>query len=155
MRLTRIPGERRVYAIRDIGTLRLTGWGSRTAIAEGGGLSWQLAHHGIWQSVFQAADASGDIVGDFRGRTLHHGGVLVWSDRALDLRPYGSWAAHYLLAEAGRPLATIESAGGWGTRPVQINLGAPDATDPGLLLFAVFVVVTLAPHGQPAAAAAA
>ena len=153
-RLTRIPGERRVYAVRDVGTLRLTGWGSRTAIAEGGGLGWQLAHRGIWQPVFQATDAAGDIVGDFRGRTLQHGGVLRWSDRELDLRPDGFCGERYALVEEGRTLATIESTGGWGRRPVEIGIDDPEAIDPGLVLFAVFVVTTLGQHAQNAAAAA-
>jgi hypothetical protein len=142
-RMARIPGERRVYAVRGIGTLRLTGWGSRTATAEGGGLSWQLAHRGIWQPVFQAADAAGDIVGDFRGRTLAHGGVLRWSDRELDLRPGGFGRERYALVEEGHTLATIERMGGWGRCPADIGIDDPDAIEPGLVLFAAFVVATL------------
>jgi hypothetical protein len=153
-RLTRIPGERRVFAVRDVGILRLTGWGSRAATAEGGGLSWQLAHRGIWQPVFQAADAAGDIVGDFRGRTLQHGGMLRWSDRELDLRPDGFGRERYALVEEGRALATIERTGGWGRRPLDIAIGEPDGIDPGLVLFAVFVVATLTQSTQSAAAAA-
>jgi hypothetical protein len=153
VRLTHIPGERRVYVVRGVGTLRLSGWGSRAATAEGGGLSWQITHRGIWQPVFQAADAAGDIVGDFRGRTLHHGGVLQWSDRELDLRPDGFGRERYALVEEGHKLATIESTGSWGRRPADVAVGDPDGIDPGLLLFAVFVVTTLAQTPQAAAAA--
>ena len=155
MRLTRIPGERRAYTIRGVGILRLTGWGSRTATADGGGLSWQLVHRGIWQSVFQAADAAGDIVGDLRGCTRQHGGVLQWADRELDLRPGGLRGERYALVEDGRTLATFDGTGGWGRRPVSISVGDPQALDPGLLLFTVFVVASLAQHTQAAAAAAA
>jgi hypothetical protein len=153
VRLTRTPEDRRTYVVRGVGTLRLSGWGSRTATAEGGGLSWQITHRGIWQPVFQAADAAGDIVGDFRGRTLHHGGVLQWSDRELDLRPHGVRCERYALVEDRHKLATIESTRGWGRRRATITVDDPDGIDPGLLLFAVFVVTTLAQAPQAAAAA--
>jgi hypothetical protein len=154
LRLTRIPGERRMYVVRGVGTLRLTGWGSRTATAEGGGLSWQIAHRGIRQPVFQATDAAGDVVGDFRERTLDHGGVLQWSDREFDLRPHGLLPGRYALVEDGRTWATIEGPGGWGRRPVKIFVDDPGEIDPGPLLFAVFVVATLAQstHGTATAA---
>ena len=155
MRLMRVPDDRRAYALRGVGTLRLTGWGSRTATAEGGGLSWQIAHRGLWQPVFQAADAAGDIVGVFRGRTLRHGGMLTWCDRQLDLRPDGLPRERYALVEGDRAVATIEGTGGWGRRPVNVGVGDPAAIDPGLLLFAVFVVAALAQPTQPAAAATA
>jgi hypothetical protein len=156
MRLTRVPADRRAYVLRGVGTLRLSGWGARTATAEGRGLSWQISHRGIWQPVFQAADASGDIVGIFRGRTLRPAaGMLTWYDREFDLRTDGLRRERCVLAEDDRILATIETKGAWGSRPVTIGAGKPDALDQGLLLFAVFVVVTLAPHTQPAAMAAA
>jgi hypothetical protein len=84
LELTRTPGERRLYALTDVGTVRLKGWASR------------------------AARADGD---------------------------------HELAVFEGR---------GWGGRPVKITVDDPRALDPGLLLFAAFVVRGL---GEDASAA--
>jgi hypothetical protein len=44
---------------------------------------------------------------------------------------------------------------GWGRRPVKVSVDDPDALEPGLLLFAVFVVRGLAEDAGTAAAAGA
>jgi RNA polymerase sigma factor (sigma-70 family) len=86
-------------------------------------------------------------------RSRRTSGSRQWSDRELDLRPDGFGRERYALVEDGHKLATIESTGGWGRRPANITVGDPDGIDPGLLLFAVFVVTTLAQTPQAAAAA--
>lgn len=143
LQLTPIPGDRRLYALDGVGTLRLTGWASRTAIAEAGGLAWQMTSRGLLQPVIQAADAAGAVAGEFRGRTLYRGGPLRWSDRGLSVRPDSLWRERYVLIEDDRRLATIE-AKGWSRQPVNIRVDGAAEIEPGLLLFAVFVVGTLA-----------
>jgi hypothetical protein len=149
VQLTPIPGRRRLYALECVGTVRLTGWTSRTAIAEGGGRVWRFTYRGIRRPVIQAADAAGAVVGEYRGRAPHVGGVLEWSGRRLSLRPDSLWRDRYVLAEEDRRLATIEGRA-WGRRPVSIRVDGAADIGPALLLFAVFVVGTLA--RKPAAA---
>lgn len=65
------------------------------------------------------------------------------------------WRERYALVEDGRELVTIEGKG-CGQRPVKVTLqDAAAAIDPGLLLFAVFVVRTLAEDAGAAAGATA
>ena len=146
LQLTPAPGDRRLYALDGVGTLRLTGWASRTATAEAGGLAWLMTYRGLLAPVIQAADAAG-VVGEFRARTLHRGGLLRWRDRELNVRPDSLWRERYVLVEDDRRAATIE-ARGWGRQPVNLRIDGAAELEPGLLLFAVFVVGTLA-HNAP------
>ena len=141
LQLTPTPGDRRLYTLDGVGTLRLSGWASRTAPAEAGGPAWQLTCRGLLAPFIQAADAAGAIVGEFRGSTLHRGGPLRWLDRELAVRSDSLWRERYLLVEDDRRLATIE-AKGWGRQPVKLRTDGE--IEPGLLLFAVYVVGTLA-----------
>ena len=149
-----LPGARRLYAIHGVGTLRLTGWGSRTAIAEAGGRAWQMSCRGLLASVIQAADAAGAVAGEYRAPTLRRGGLLRWGDRELAVRPDSLWRERYLLVEGDRRLATIE-ARRWGRQPVKLRVDGAAELEPGLLLFAVFVVGTLAQNAPGAAVSAA
>jgi hypothetical protein len=150
VQLTPIPGDRRLYALECVGTLRLAGWGSRAATAEGGGRAWEFTCRGLWQPVIQAADVAGTSIGEYRARTLQLGGVLRWSDRELALRPDSLWRDRYVLAEDDRRLATIEGRA-WGKRPVSVRVDGAADIGPGLLLFAVFVVGTLEKNAHVAA----
>jgi hypothetical protein len=143
LQLTPIPGDRRLYALDGVGTLRLTGWASRTATADAGGPAWQMTYRGLLQPVIQATDAAGAIAGEFRARTLHRGGPLRWADRELLVRPDSLWRERYVVVEDDRRLATIE-AKGWTRQPVNLRVDGAAELEPGLLLFAVFVVGTLA-----------
>ena len=91
--LTRTQGDRRLYALEGVGTLRLHGLFSRAATAE-------------------AAGTNGE-----------------------------------------RELAILDGKG-WGRRPVKVTLDDPDAVDPGLLLFAAFIVRGLAEDAGAAAGGA-
>jgi hypothetical protein len=143
VQLTRTAWDPRLYALNSLGTLRLTGWCARAATVEADGLTWRITRRGIWQPVIQAADATGAVVGEFRGRT-HRGGQLQWSDRQLILRPDRFWREQrYVLVEDDRMFATIEGKG-WGDRPVNITVDEAADTGPALLLFVAFVVGTLA-----------
>jgi hypothetical protein len=152
--LTRSRENRKLYVLDGIGTLLLRGWTSRGATAEAEGRSWEIERRGFFAPVTEATDASGTVVGEFRGRTLRRGGTVLWADRELKLRPASSWRSRYALAEGERELAVLD-AKGWGKRPVAIAVDDPRAIDPALLLFAAFVVRGLAEDSSSASAAGA
>lgn len=97
LELTRAPGDRRLYRLADLGTIRLKGWGSRAARVE-------------------------------------------------------AMRERYALADGEHELAVFEGKG-WGRRPVKVTADDPAALDPGLLLFAAFLVRRLAEDAGAAAAA--
>jgi hypothetical protein len=154
LELTRTPGDRRVYALDGVGTLRLEGPFSRAAIAEADGASWRFARTGFWRRSVLAVDAAGAPVGRFEPRGLRRGGTVRWLDRELALRPAGSWRERYALADRDREIAVLDGKG-WGRRPVKVVVDDPDAVEPELLLFAAFVVRGLAADAQGAAGAGA
>jgi len=143
VRLTPSPGDHRLYVVEGIGTLRVTGWTWREATAEAGGRSWQITRHGIWLPVIQAADVAGEVIGQFSGRWLHHGAALRWSNRELGLRIDRLGQGRYILVGDDCRLATI---GGVGSDKRSMNVAIDDTADIdfGLLLFAIYVVRTLA-----------
>ena len=153
LELTRSPDDRRLYVLERAGTLRLEGLLSRNATAEGGGESWHFARSGFWQRVMQATDALGSVVGEFVPRDLRRGGRLHWAGRELTLRPASSWHERYALAEGERELVLIEGKS-WGRRPVKVTLADPGAIEPGLLLFAAFIVRQLAVNADSTSSAA-
>jgi hypothetical protein len=153
LELTRSPEDRRLYVLQGIGTLRLEGWASRRATAQTGSDSWRIARRGFWQRVIEAADAAGTAVGAFEPRTLHRGGTVRWDDRELALRPASMWRERYALTSGDRELAILDGKG-WGKRPVRVTVEDPAELEPGLLLFAAFVVRSLAEDAGTAAAGA-
>jgi len=149
--LTRARDDRRVYAIDGVGTLRLGGMWSRSATAAAGATRWQIDRTGFWKRGLRASDAAGSVVGEFTPSGMRRGGPLRWGERELALRPASAWRERYALTDGERELALLDGKG-WGKRPVKITVEDPAAVEPGLLLFAVFVVRGLA---EDAAAAAA
>jgi hypothetical protein len=149
LELTRAPGDRRLYALEGVGTLRLLGWWARSASAEAGGRSWELARGGLFRTVVTATDAAGSPVGEFRANGLKRGGTVDWAGRELRLGAASMWRERYALSDGARELAVIEGKG-WGRRPVKVTVDDPAALDPGLLLFAAFVVRGLAEDASSA-----
>ncbi len=142
LELTRVPGDRRLYSLDGVGTLRLQGVFSRSALAEADGTSWRLATTGFWKKRVTAADAGGALVGEFEPRGgMRRGGIVRWAGREYALRPASRWRERYALADGDRELAVVEGKG-WGKRPVVVGL--EDAVEPGLVLFVAFVVRGLA-----------
>jgi len=148
--LTRVFGDRRLYTFDGIGSLRLTGWGQRTGVAEAGGRRWEIAPVSFWRREIRATDMTGAVVGEFAGRGLR-GGRLRWHDQDFELRRGGFWRQRYTLAGARGELATVDGRS-WGRRPVTVTGDALTAIDPGLLLFVAFVVRALAVAAAAAAA---
>jgi hypothetical protein len=147
MELTRVPGDRRLYALGDVGTLRLEGLLMRAATGNAGRDSWRFARRGFWQRTIEASDPTGRVVGTFTPHDLRRGGHLRWHDIDYALRPHSNWRERYVLVDGERELALLKATGwwGWGTRtPVRLNVPDLRAVDPGLLLFTTFVVRSLA-----------
>jgi hypothetical protein len=143
LELTRTRGDRRLYSLDGIGTVRLEGLFSRRGSAEADGRSWRFTRRGFWQRVMEARDEAGTVVGEFVPRDIRRGGTIRWGGRELTLHPVSVLRERYALEEAGRDLVLLDGKG-WGRRPVRITLAEPDAIEPGLLLFTAFVVHQLA-----------
>ena len=143
LQLERTPVDRRLFALEDVGTLHLARWGSRGATAEAAGRRWELGRRRFWQRAVQATDEAGVTVGEFEPRALGRGGSLTWGGRELALRPSSHWRERYALADGNRELAVLKGKS-WGRRPVKITVDDHEALEPGLLLFATFVVRGLA-----------
>jgi hypothetical protein len=156
LELTRTREDRKLYALEGVGTLRLKGWTNRTATATAatGDRVWELARHGLFKAVVEATDALGSVVGSYEPRTFKRGGTLRWAGRELTLRPASVWRQRYALADGDRELAVFDGRG-WGKRPVAVLADDPAALDPGLVLYAAFVVRGLAEDANSAAAGGA
>jgi hypothetical protein len=143
LELRRTPDDRHCYTIDSVGTLRLDGILSRSATAEAGQRSWRISRIGFRKRAVEATDAAGALVGVFKASGKRGGGSLRWGEDELALRPASAWRERFALADGDRELAVLDGKG-WGKRPVTLTVADLDALDPGLLLFATFVVRGLA-----------
>jgi hypothetical protein len=153
LELQRVAGERRLYAVDGVGTIRLHGLVSRAATAEADGRRWRFERRSLWQRAVEATDETGEVAGTFEPRTIRRGGAVRWGPRELTLRAASSWRERYALADGERELATFDGKG-WGRRPVAITVAEEADVEPGLLLFATFVVRGLAEDAGSAAVVA-
>ena len=153
LELTRTPGDRRLFAIAGVGTLRMQGLTASRAIADGGGTSWVFTRRGILRRPVEATDAAGTAVGEFQPNSVRRGGSLGWGGRQLVLRPAATFRERYALVEDDREVALLEGKS-WGRRPVRISVADGAPVEPGLLLFAAYVVRGLAEDAGGAAAVA-
>ncbi len=94
--------------------------------------------------IARATDEGGVVVGEFEPRGgLRRGGTLRWEHREYALRPSSSWRERYALLDGETELALLDGKG-WGKRPVAVTVADLALVEPGLLLFATFVVRGLA-----------
>lgn len=156
LELTRAPGDRKLYVLEGVGSLRLRGWTGRSATAEtlAGDRSWSLTQRGLFRAVIEASDAAGTIVGAYEPRTFRRGGALTWENHPYGLRPASAWKERYALLDGDHELAIIDGKG-WGKRPVRITTADPASLSAGLLLFTVYIVRALAENAQSAVGAGA
>ncbi|HST13633.1 MAG TPA: hypothetical protein VLJ44_02140 [Gaiellaceae bacterium] len=154
LELSRAPGERRLYVLDGVGSIRFEGLFSRAATAESNGEQWHLVRRGIFGQRSAALDQAGATVGQFEPRTFRRGGAITWNGRRLSLRPSSSWRERYTLADGETELAHFDGKA-WGRRPVSVSLEEAAANEGGLLLFVAFIVRGLAEDAGAAAGAAA
>ncbi len=154
LQLTRVPGDRRRYALLGIGSLRLQGLLGRRATAEAGSQRWTFVHRGFWRREVEATDETGAVAGAFLPRAIRRGGTLRWGDRELALAPASTWRERYALSDGDHQLMLLDGKG-WGARPVRLTLAGQESLDPGLVLFAAFVVRGLAEDASSSAGAGA
>ena len=152
LELTRAKGDRRLYALDGVGTLRVSGLLSRSAIAEADGRRWHLAVHGILRRTIEAVDERGGVVGSFEGRSIRRGGALHWDGRTYVLRT-AARVARALRAGARRPRARAARRQGLGQAARPRHGRRPVGDRAGLLLFAAYVVRALAEDAGSTAAA--
>jgi hypothetical protein len=148
LELTRTPGA--AASTRWTASGRCACGAGRRA-PEADGTTWEIRRRGTWRPVI---DAAGTPVGAFRAGGMRRGGPIRWRGRELTLRPASRWRERYALADGERELALLDGKG-WGRRPVKVTVDDPGALEPGLLLFAAFVVRGLAEDAGAAAAATA
>ena len=163
LELTRTPGDRHLLELAGVGTLRLEAGFSRRAQATGAGGQrweigrrperWRFVRRGDLIVVITATDPSGTAAGEFQGRARIRGGMLRWGTHDLKLCSSSRWRPRYALSGGELKLATIEGKG-WGKRPVKVTIVNGVSVDPGLLLFAAFVVGALTEDAQRRASAA-
>lgn len=154
LELERAPGDRRLYLLDGIGSIRFEGLLSRGATAESKGERWRFRRRGVWGRQSEALDEAGAMVGRFEARALRRGGEIIWRSRDLTLRSASAWRERYALAEGETELAILDGKG-WGRRPVAVSVDDSAALEAGLLLFAAFIVRGLAEDASAAAGAAA
>lgn len=150
LELTRVPTDRRLYSLEGIGTVRLGGLFASSGTGEADGSRWRFASRGFWGRAMEATDAAGVVVGEFEPRNIRRGGALRWGDGELTVHPVSALRERYVLSEGDRDLVLLDGKG-WGRRPVKITLADPSEIEPGLLLFAAFVVHRLAVNASSAA----
>ena len=154
LQLERSSGDRRLYLLEGVGTLRLPGFAARVAVAEAEDRHWRIDRGRFWQRAVEATDETGEPVGRFEPRSIRRGGTVRWAGRELTLRPASRWRERYALADGDRELATFEGKS-WGRRPVRVSIDELERLDPGLVLFTAFVVRGLAEDADAVAAGAA
>jgi hypothetical protein len=154
LELTRTPGDRRRFELEGVGALRVGGVFSRGATAEANGAEWSFGRRGFLRVTMEATDAMGDVVGSFTAGRVKRGGPVQWRGRELELRAASRWKERYALADGDRELAVLDGKG-WGKRPVKVSVDDSAAVEPGLLLFAAYVVRGLAEDAGGAAGGAA
>jgi hypothetical protein len=101
----------------------------------------------------EATDMDGTTIGAFEPREMRRGGAVLWNGRQFELRPSSAWRERYALVDGDDELAVFDGKG-WGRKPVTISIADPGKLDPGLVLFAAFVVRSLADDASAAAGAA-
>jgi len=153
LELTRVKGDRRLYELGGVGSLRLGGLFARNATAEAGGIRWRFGR-GVLSRRVEAVGEAGAPTGEFDPNTLRRGGTLRWGANEFTLRPASAWRERYALAAGDHEFALIDGRS-WGKRPVRLTIADPSGVEPGLLLFTAFVVRSLAEDADAAASAAA
>ena len=150
LELTRSKDDRRLYELGALGSLRLEGVFARRATATSAGVTWRFGRSGLFGQKIYALGSGDELVGEFDPRAIRRGGELRWKGQSFELRPASAWRERYALAVGDQELALFEGKG-WGRRPVKLEILRPEGIEPGLMLFAAFVVRSVAEDAGSAA----
>jgi hypothetical protein len=140
LELKRWFDDRRRFDLDGVGSIRRGGWWSRRA----GLLPVQAppltaAPQGLMGRAAIVTTADGVTVGRFAQKgVLSHGGELVWRDRQLRVRSEALLTNRYSISDGDTALLEVRATG-WGRTPARVSLSG-EAADPGLVLFALWVV---------------
>ena len=108
---------------------------SRRATATSAGRNWHIGGGGLLSRTLRAVAEDGALEGEFDPR----GGDLRWNQQAYELRPASTGHERYALVVGETEVAGFES-NGRGRKPIKVEIVRPEAVEPGLLLFAAFVI---------------
>ena len=86
----------------------------------------------------------------FAPRAIRRGGTLTWGARSYELQPASTFSERYALVEDGAEVALFTGKA-WGRKRVVISVDPRWRLDPGLLLYAAFVVRGLAEDASASA----
>ena len=111
LELERVEGERRLYEVAGVGTIRLMGFTSRAAAVTAGERSWRVSRRGLFGRDAEAIASDATVVGSFTANGIRRGGALRWEGRELSLRPASSWRERYAVVDGERELALLEGKG--------------------------------------------
>jgi hypothetical protein len=150
LELTRSKDDRRLYELGPLGSLRLEGVFARRATATSAGRTWRIGRRGLFGSHIYALGSGDAVVGEFDPRAIRRGGELRWNGQSFELRPASAWRERYALAVSDQEVALFEGKG-WGSRPVKVEILLPERVEPGLMLFAAFVVRSVADDASSSA----
>lgn len=145
LELTRSPKDRKLYALKGVGQLRLEGLFASRATAEVPDGRWKFDRRGM-RGPLRAFDPSGTFTGRFEPR-LFGGGTLMWRRHDMAVRRASSENDRYALADGDRELALFD-AYSRSKESTRISLERLEDVEPALLLFAAWVVRMLAPAGS-------
>jgi hypothetical protein len=143
--LLQSPDDRRRYDLEGVGSIRRMSLFSRTALlipVEGEPLTAQS--RGLLSGESEAVAAGGGEVGEYtHPDLLTRSGRIGWRGRELRLRTRPVLVSSYELREDDATLLAVQATG-WGHPPAQVTVH--DASDPGLLLFALWLAQGFVDH---------
>lgn len=145
LELRQSSDDRRRHDVEGVGSIRRMSLFSRAALllpVEGEPLTAQSS--GLLSGEFEAVAPGGDQVGEYtHPDLLTHSGRIRWRDRRLRLRTTPVLVSRYELREDDTTLLEVQATG-WGHPPAQVAVH--DASDPGLLLFALWLAQGFVDH---------
>lgn len=141
LEMVRAVGDRKLYELLGIGSLRRPHWYSRQAIATAlDSRRWSFTETGLCRPVDHATPEVGQPSGRFhRAKLVSRSGPLQWGDDSYELTFRSFWRLEGVLAAGGRDLLATKP-GNWNSKRSRVQLLTDERLDPGLVLFVIWVV---------------
>jgi hypothetical protein len=154
LELRRLPHERHIYQLGEVGIVRRSKMGWRGAHLQAGDRHWTVAASGVWKTRVHAIDPTGNVVAEYLPRAFRGGGSLRWYGRELASRATSSWRQRYALSDHGRDIVTVNATAD-RCRPATMTVLDPGLAERGLLLFMAVLAVWTASEAATTAAGVA